>query len=254
MTDVLVITGPVNAAQLHQPELSPGTKTIYVGSGGGTGSNDMMAAMDTWLAGKDLRTRVLEEVPDLNRLGVIWFSAGHGSIQAILKRGTNPKDVQAWLCLDGLYAAWKYRAAWATTLAQAAMASTTTLLVSASTSTPGQYADSKSAWLEVMKYVDVPSTDEAKKTATSIGLPDPDEAFQHGAMLVCAYDSIDHHHQVPAMREGFATWWNNVRDATPYEPPSPTPDGREDKSLWPAAIAAAAGAVYLAFWLIGKKS
>jgi hypothetical protein len=261
MTDVLVITGPVNAAQLRQPELSPGTKTIYVGSGGGTGSNDMMASTDAWLGGRDLRSRVELEVPDVTRLGVVWFSAGHGSIQAMLRSGTKPEHVQAWLCLDGLYTAWNYRAQWATQLAEAAMASTTTLLVSASTSTPGQYADSKSAWLEVMKFLELEQTDEAQRTAESLGLPTPDEAFQHGAMLVCAYDDIDHHHQVPAMRDGFATWWNNVRSAQPHdpgvEPPGSAPgdpgtSGTSGLTVLLLALAGA-GSIYAASKLLRSK-
>lgn len=261
MTDVLVITGPVNAAQLRQPELSPGTKTIYVGSGGGTGSSDMMASTAAWLGGRDLRSRVQLEVPDATRIGVVWFSAGHGSIQAMLQAGTKPEDVQAWLCLDGLYTAWEYRAKWATELAEAAMASTTTLLVSASTSTPGQYADSKSAWLEVMKFVELGPTAEAQRTAESLGLPPPDEAFQHGAMLVCAYDEIDHHHQVPAMREGFATWWNNVRGAQPYDPGVDPPGGEEFPQDEPGTSGftilllalAGAGAVYGASRVLRSK-
>ncbi len=213
MTDVLVITGPVNAAQLDQPDLSPGTKTVYVGSGGGTGSSDMYTATITWLRGMPLRERVMLDYPDLRRLGVIWFSAGHGSVQAMLRSGTDPSDVQAWMCLDGLYTSWKHVAPWAKTLATAAMNANTTLLASASTSTPGQYADSKSAWTEVMDELRVPPTRGARETAVELGLPEPDDAYQHGAMLVCGYDDINHHQQVPAMREGFGRWWNDVRAA-----------------------------------------
>jgi hypothetical protein len=223
MTDVLVITGPVNAAQLRQPELSPGTRTIYVGSGGGTGSSDMFAATDAWLGGTNLRARVEQEVPDLHRLGVIWFSAGHGSVQALLRRGTDPSDVQAWLCLDGLYTAWNHVAPWAEELGRAAMNASTTLLASASTSTPGQYADSRSAWQQVVKALGVPDTPGARATAEQLGLPAPNDAYQHGAMLVCGYKDIDHHHQVPAMREGFANWWNRVREAE-WTPPADTLD------------------------------
>lgn len=237
MTDVLVITGPVNSMQLRQPDLSPGTRTIYVGSGGGTGSNDMFSATSEWLGGRDLRSRVEKEVPDLNRLGVIWFSAGHGSVQAMLRRGTDPADVQAWLCLDGLYTSWNHVAPWAEKLATAAMGAHTTLLASASTSTPGQYADSRSAWQQVMGAVGVPDTEAARRMAVDLELPPPDDAYQHGAMLVCGYEGIDHHHQVPSMREGFANWWNRVREAE-WQPEPVVDDPRDgDGGGWllPAA-------------------
>lgn len=220
MSDILVITGPVNQAQLKQPELSPGTETIYVGSGGGTGSNDMFAAVSTWLGGMHLRDRLEMEFDSVDRIGVIWFSAGHGGVRAILET-TQPEDVVAWLCLDGLYAGWNYRANWATKLAEAAMGARTTLLATASTSTPGQYADSKSAWKVVMDYFQLESTSQAKQTAVELGLPQPDDAYQDGAMLVCGYNEINHFQQVPAMRDGMANWWNLVRKAQPVEPTTP---------------------------------
>lgn len=248
--DVLIITGPVNQQQLRQPELSPGTRCIYVGSGGGTGSNDMHAAVAAWIGSKPLRSRVLELEPELERLGVIWFSAGHGGVRAMLDAGTEPGDVDAWLCLDGLYTAWQHQAQWATRLAEAAIEASTTLLATASTSTPGQYADSLSAWKVVMGGVGVSSSDAAKQTAVSLDLPPPDVAWQRGAMLVCGYEDIDHAHQTPAMRVGMAEWWNRVRT---IEPPPPGP-GPGDASSTPFIVGGAiAGAIAAAILLALRK-
>lgn len=225
MTDLLIITGPVNAQQLRIEELSPGTRHLYVGSGGGTGSSDMYGSVKTWLQGRSVRERALEVEPNLRRLGVIWFSAGHGGVQAMLQAST-PDEVQAWLCVDGLYTAWDHRAPWATELAEAAAHARTTMLATASTSTPGQFADSRSAWLEVMAHMGLEPSDVAMGTAAKMQLPEPDEAFQRGAFLLATYENLGHGQQVPQCRQGFMNWWNAVREAEP--PPVPLPQVRDD--------------------------
>lgn len=243
MTDVLVITGPVNASQLRIDDLSPGTRHIYVGSGGGTGSSDMYASVQGWLGGMSLRQRVTQVEPSLRRLGVVWFSAGHGGVQAMLRTST-PQDAEAWLCLDGLYTAWGHRAGWATELVQASIDATTTMIASASTSTPGQYADSRTAFQKIMKYLEISPSEHASDIAESLNLPKPDEAFQRGAFLLSTYADIGHAQQVPSCRKGFMTFWNAVRNAeAPPEPETSTPgQGAEDSGrvspLWLAAGAA----------------
>lgn len=240
MTDLLIITGPVNASQLRVDELSPGTRHVYVGSGGGTGSSDMYAAVQAWLGGKSLRERALEHEPNLRRLGVVWFSAGHGGVQAMLKT-SEPDEAQAWLCIDGLYTAWKHRAGWATELAQAAADARTTMLASASPSTPGQYADSRSAWLEVMAHMGLQPSPDASQTAVSMGIPEPTSAYQRGAFLLATYEDIGHAQQVPSLRNGFMSWWNAVREAKPHLPVVAQP---EDGGLHPGwLVLGAAGGV-----------
>jgi hypothetical protein len=251
-TDVLVITGPVSQQQLDQPALSPGTECIYTGSGAGTGSTAMGEAVAAWLGGRTLREKVLEIQPDLRRLGVIWFSAGHGGVQAMLKAGTEPEDAQAWLCLDGLYTAWHYQAQWATKLALAASESTTTMLATASVSTPGQYADSLSAWSEVMSGIGVTTSDEAVKTALGLDLPEPKAAWQKGALLVCGYPNIDHAHQTPAMRQGMANWWNAVRAAEPGSGFTQVDEGEGEDGSSLAGIAVGIGAAAIVSILLAK--
>lgn len=235
MSDVLVITGPVNAQQLDIDGLAPGTVVVYpYVEGTEIGSSAFMERTLSWLSGKNLRSALVSRGIEIDHLAVIWFSAGHGSIQSLLSEGTRPSDVDAWICIDGLYASWGYAAKWASSIAKSSMAGETTLLVTASKSTPGQYADGISAWKEVINAVEMPSLD-LDGGAIDLGLPSPAEVWGTDRSRVFAFPDVDHAHQVPECRAGAMRLWQDVRGVerpttvkpSPPRPSNPIPTVRD---------------------------
>lgn len=206
MRDVLIITGPMDRMQLGVPAKPDYAVITIHPSGDDIGSNAMHSAMASWLGGASLRSRVEAKLGEkVGKIGVAWFSAGHGSVRAILDGQTTPDDVCAWMCCDGLYGS----ADWAIRVARAAVDERTSLLATASTSTPGQYDHSLDRWRFVMQSVDVPPA--APDVATRWGLPSPQYAWSQGSCLVAGYDDLDHFHQVPAVRGAMLRWWDAAR-------------------------------------------
>lgn len=217
MTDVLLITGPMNRSQLGVPASPPYEVVQVHPTGPDIGSTAYHQAMRSWLHGKTLRQR-LDRGP-ADRVGVAWFSAGHGAIKAILSGDTQPSDAQAWLCLDGLYGSNDF----AVRLAHAAAVNHTSLMATASTSTPGHYDHSLDRWRDAVAKASIPS--EPASAATQWGLPEPDELWGVNGCLVAGYETLGHHQQVPAVRAAMLRWWNAARahEPTPPSPPPPTP-------------------------------
>lgn len=245
-TDLLLITGPMNAAQLGVPADANYHVVQVHPSGPDIGSTAYRNAMRDWLGGRTLRDRLRMIVPDLGHVGVAWFSAGHGAVKAILSGASHPSSAVAWLCLDGLYGSNEF----AVHLAQASMVNETSLMATASTSTPGHYDHSLDRWRDVVAKAQVPPAPLA--AATQWGLPEPDEIWGYGGCLVAGYEHLGHHQQVPAVRSAMLRWWDSARSYE--EPPSPLPKTptRSDESsgaVWvgTAAVAFVAGAA--AYWI-----
>lgn len=212
MPDVLVVTGPMNSTQLGVPKDAE-YRVIHVHpTGSDIGSNAHYAATQAWLGGRSIRERVALEVGDLGLVGVAWFSAGHGSVRAILETSV-PQDVAAWLCIDGLYGSNK----WAIDVAAAAMRNETSIMATASTSTPGPYDHSLGRWRATAAEVGLPEV--VPDAATQWGLPAPQQCWGEGSCLVAGYNDLDHFHQVPATREAMLRWWQIAR--TYHEPLEP---------------------------------
>jgi hypothetical protein len=210
--DTLIVTGPMNAQQLGVPKNAP-YEVIHVHpSGKDIGSNAMHAAMEAWLEGLPIRRRL----PHAGKIGVAWFSAGHGAVRALLKTST-PGDVDAWLCIDGLYGSNK----WAVDVVEACRRKETTLLATASTSTPGQYDHSLDRWRDVVAKTSLPSV--PPRVALAALLPLPNYAWGLEGCLVAGYEDLSHAKQVPAVREAMLARWNTVRTTIPSMPPGPGP-------------------------------
>lgn len=214
MPDVLIVTGPMNASQLGVPK-DADYEVIHVHPAGkDIGSTAMYKTMQAWLGGQSLRERADRHVgAPVGKIGVAWFSAGHGSIKAILAGPTTPSDVTAWLCLDGLYGSNK----WAIDVTRAAMANKTSIMASASTSTPGQYDHSLDRWRTVVEANSIPAV--PVNTATQWGLPKPDQCWGSGSCLIAGYEDLGHHKQVPAVRSAMIKWWNVARSQKEPKPP-----------------------------------
>lgn len=242
--DVLIVTGPVNRYQLDVPD-DAGYRVITVHpTGEDIGSNAMHAAMKAWLDGRDLRSAVEARVGEpVGKIGVVWFSAGHGSVRAILEGDTKASDVCAWICIDGLYGS----AAWAIEVASSAMRWETTLLATASTSTPGTYDHSLDRWRFVVERCELPAA--SPEAATRWGLPTPDEVWASGAALVAGYDHIGHADQVPTMRDGAMRWWNAARAGAIRRPWFSSPS-----VVGGAIVAGVAAVVGLAAWAVSSRS
>ena len=240
--DALVVTGPMNSYQLGVPK-DPGYAVVTVHpKGDDIGSDAMHQAMTSWLAGESLRARIQRELDEpLGCLGVAWFSAGHGAVRAVLEGSTSPSDVQAWLCLDGLYGQnW-----WAVDLAKDAARDRTALMATASTSTPGDYSHSLDRWRDAVAKAGLPQADPS--VAEAWGLPKPDQTWAQGAAIVAGYESLGHHQQVPAVRAGMLRYWEAVRLGD-------VPAARSDNSplVWLGLSALAAGAGAAAGAAIGR--
>lgn len=207
----LLITGPVNGSQLGLSEYPWTHETRWYSiPSNGIHSYDYQSAMHAFASGKSIRARAEAKLckpgEKLGKLGLIWFSAGHGgaSVAAGLE-GAGAFDY--WLALDGLYAGWKTPAAWAVKVAQGAIAKKTVLVATASNTGPGTYADCLASWRLVMKECGV-----AAGGSELAGFPRASEVYRKGAAIVMGYPDIGHHGQVPAMREGmikaFDGRWN----------------------------------------------
>lgn len=255
--NVLVITGPINSQQAGVQDFAPATKVIDVQLGDGrVRSFHYAEAMQAFLAGRSLRKAVEARVGLVDRLGVLWFSAGHGAINEVL-RVTDPAEVDVWLCLDGLYAGWKHQTQWATKLAKAAVARETVCVATASTTTPGQYADGLTSWKNVVVPLAVP---RVQPPVPFDLFPQPAEMWAAGGFVLMGYPNISHGKQTPAMREGMMRVWSTgttgIDTVDDRQPPGPGPDepGSEPdgSSGWLIAgvVAVAAG---LAAWAIGRK-
>jgi len=254
MTDVLIVTGPMNASQLGVPK-DADYEVIHVHpTGKDIGSTAMYKAMHAWLGGQTLFDRVRQhlggEAPVVGKIGVAWFSAGHGAVKAILAGLTDPEDVAAWLCLDGLYGSNK----WAIEVTKAAMQDKTSIMATASTSTPGHYDHSLDRWRTVVEANDIPQV--PAHDATQWGLPAPDYAWGSGSCLIAGYDDLGHHKQVPAVRSAMLRWWDAVRksdvpDVPGPKPPDPTVD--DDGSYAGGWALAGAAVIYSGLFLWALK-
>lgn len=248
--NVLVITGPINRSQAGVPE---GTHVIDVQLGAGqVRSFHYAQAMQQFLAGRSLRKAVEAKVGPVDRLGVLWFSAGHGAINEVL-RVTDPAEVDVWLCLDGLYAGWKHQTEWATRLAKAAVAGETICVATASTTTPGEYADGLTSWRNVVVPLEVPPIVPPEALP---GFPPPAETWSSGDFVLLGYPDIPHWKQTPAVREGMMrVWTEGLPKGGGGTVPGPDEPGGEPEgsSGWLIAgvVAVAAG---LAAWAIGRKT
>jgi len=248
MTDALIVTGPVNATQLGVPKDAEYHVLHIHPKGSDIGSTAMGIAAATWLGGLSIRDRVEKMVGPVDRIGVAWFSAGHGSVRSILKT-SKPESVAAWICIDGLYGSNEF----AVELAESAMRGDTSLLATASVSTPGQYDHSLDRWRDVAARVEAPLADGS--VATGLGLPPPAECWSEGRCLIAGYPDIGHGAQVPAMRDAALRWWDSppalppgLNPATPPVTPFPVPVSQSpgiDGWLWFGGIAVAAGLGYL---------
>lgn len=210
MPGTLIVTGPMNASQLGVPK-DADYRVIHIHpKGSDIGSNAMQAAASAWLGGKSLRDRVGGTEP----IGVAWFSAGHGAVRAILST-SSPSDAAAWLCIDGLYGGNDF----ATRLASAASSSETSLLATASTSTPGQYDHSLDRWRDAVAKAEIPEANP--ESATKWGLPPPDQCWGKAQCLIAGYLDLGHHYQVPATRAAMLQWWDAARAPAPKPPIEP---------------------------------
>lgn len=250
MTDVLLITGPMNASQLGVPA-DADYKVVQVHpSGSDIGSTAYYNAMKSWIrqTGYDmsLRMRLLDEVPSPGKIGVAWFSAGHGAIKALLDEDlTQPSDVAAWMCLDGLYGSNQF----AIDISRDAMTGATSLMATASTSTPGSYDHSLDRWRDVVDKALIPAADPS--VATQWGLPAPDYCWGENACLVAGYEHLDHHHQVPAVREAMLRWWQAARWESPgKDDPTRLPSTVSGKTVGIGVAVASAALVGLAGWSV----
>jgi len=242
MTDVLLITGPMNASQLGVPADATYKVVQVHPSGSDIGSNAYYKTMAAWLGGMSLRERLQAAVNgSVDKVGVAWFSAGHGAIKAILAGSTAPSDVEAWLCLDGFYGSNK----WAIAVTEAAMRNDSSIMASASTSTPGQYEHSLDRWRSVVEANSIPAV--SPDAATQWGLPAPDYCWGSGSCLIAGYENLGHHKQVPAVREAMLRWWDAARAYDPTKPDPGKPDSPKDEdtglSPWGIMAAAAVGAL-----------
>lgn len=227
--DILLVTGPLNSSQLGIPKDAP-FSVVHVHTGqDDKGSNAFTAAMRSWLGGKNLRNRLEAK----GKLGVVWFSAGHGAVRSILQT-TDASDVDAWLSLDGLYGSNEF----AQVLAARAMVGETTLLATASPSTPGTYADCLSRWKDTTQEAGMP-TCQGNGVAVEIGLPEPDFCWHRERALVVGYKKIWHGQQVPECRKGAMRVWDRVREGLdpfqhgPIEPIDPPADPGRDPGIGP---------------------
>lgn len=200
-TNVLIVTGPVNSSQLGIPDFpfSEPTRAYHLPSPG-IRSYQYHAAMTSWLGGVALRERVKSKVlapgEVLGRVGLIWFSAGHGAARA-LHDAQGPEAVDQWLALDGLYGPWTQPVPWALAVAKAAARRRTSLVATASTTTPGSYGDCLTCWKNVAASLGVKPGGSALPA-----FPDPAVVYRYGACCVMGYPDVGHHAQVPAMRAG----------------------------------------------------
>jgi hypothetical protein len=241
--DYLVITGPVNAAQLHVPR-DVSYKLVQVHpKGKDIGSNAMQAAMADWLGGKSIRDRL----PDAGKIGVIWFSAGHGSVRSILKT-SKPEDVNSWLCIDGLYGDNKL----AVDIIEACRRGETTLMATASTSTPGQYAHSLDRWRDAIQKTGLPEL--PPDVAAAALLPRPDFAWGSEGCLVAGYNKLGHHDQVPATRKAFMSMWDSIRTRSSSSGTVPIPtDSSSTSSTGTITIVAAIALVSAGLWFVARR-
>jgi len=232
----------MNASQLGVPK-DADYRVIHIHpKGSDIGSNAMQAAASAWLGGKSLRDRVGGTEP----IGVAWFSAGHGAVRAILST-SNPSDAVAWLCIDGLYGS----NAFVDRLVTSARAKETSLIATASTSTPGQYDHSLDRWREAMGRLDSPRV--GPSAATEWGLPQPDECWGETGYLVAGYLDLGHHEQVPATRAAMLQWWDAARAPASKPPtiPPPAPYDPVDAPLWP--ILGIGAMTALGFYLLSRR-
>lgn len=215
--DTLLVTGPLNSSQLGVPKDAP-FSVVHVHTGqSDKGSNAFTAAMRSWLGGKNLRERLGAQ--GRGKLGVVWYSAGHGAVRSILQT-TDASDVDAWLSIDGLYGGNEF----AQVLAARAMVGETTLLATSSPSTPGTYADCLSRWKDTVAEAGMPACGSTE-VATELGLPKPDFCWHRDRALVVGYTKIMHGQQVPECRKGAMLVWDRVRrgvdpyGSLPIDPP-----------------------------------
>jgi len=210
MPGTLIVTGPMNAYQLGVPKDADYDVIHIHPKGSDIGSDAMQAAASAWLGGKSLRDRVGGTEP----IGVAWFSAGHGAVRAILST-SSPSDAAAWMCIDGLYGSNTF----ADRLVTASRLGETSLIATASTSTPGQYDHSLDRWREAMGRLGSPQVDPS--SATEWGLPEPDECWGEPGYLISGYLDLGHHEQVPATRAAMLRWWDAARAPAPKPPIEP---------------------------------
>lgn len=220
--DVIVITGPINRAQAGVPA---DVKVIDVQLGSGqVRSFHYDEAMQNFLAGRSLRKAVEAKVGSaVTKLGVLWFSAGHGAINRALMT-SEPSDADVWLCYDGLYAGWKHQTQWATRLASAAAAGQTVCVATASTTTPGQYADGLTSWRNVMVPLGLP---KVEPPVALEGFPPPAEMWAQGQFALMGYPDIPHWKQTPAVRDGMMNVWSQGALGAPPVPRPPDPPGED---------------------------
>lgn len=248
MTDVLLVTGPMNATQLGVPSDADYAVVQVHPSGSDIGSTAYHQTMASWLKGLPLRTRLEQEVGEVGRVGVAWFSAGHGAVKAILAGDTTPEDAVAWLCLDGLYGANDF----AVRLARASLDSRTSLLATASTSTPGHYDHSLDRWRDAVEKALVPEI--SPKAATRWGLPPPEDCWGAGSCLVAGYENLGHHQQVPAVRSAMLRWWDAARNYDPAKSQTTdVGDSSEDSFPWGFAVVVAMAAGGILYYLTAKE-
>jgi hypothetical protein len=236
MRDVLLITGPMNATQLGVPDDADYDVVQVHPPGSDLRSSMYHQAMLIWLQGLPLRTRLEKKLGGpVGKIGVAWFSAGHGAVKALLKGETVATDVSAWLCLDGLYGS----NAFAVTICEWAIENQTSILATASTSTPGQYDHSLDRWRDAVAKAKVPAI--SVDAAARWDLPQPDELWGAGSCMVAGYEHLGHHEQVPAVREAMLKWWNVARATEPspggeVDPKPPVSDQEEDEGTSPWLI------------------
>ncbi len=216
MRDVLIVTGPVNASQLGADAIDWARETtiVHVGGAGIRSTDYARAAKEFWPGGdsENFRARVARRVGfEPHRIGVIWFSAGHGAVSQWLHAGAEA-EVDLWMCLDGLYAGGV--AKWAKKLVSAATRGKTGLLATASDSAPpgAPYRSGMGSWQQVLD--ESPQMVEASTAPTGFG--DPQRVFRSRGAAVMFFPDVDHHHQVAefgvpmldAFAAGYPRWWS----------------------------------------------
>lgn len=256
MSNVLVITGPINAQQAGVDRFAPGTKVINVQPSTGIGSTEYAGAMQSFLGGRTLRKAVESRMKGepIEKLGVLWFSAGHGGVNWALTKSP-ATDADIWLCLDGLYASWKYRQVWATKLASAAISGETKCVAVASTTTPGQYADGLSSWTYVLDYLKLKPVPYVAGVPPLFPEPGEGKFWSKGKFTLLGYPKIGHLNITPAVREGMMRAWVESWKATGTEPtpepPGPPPGPPQEPPVDPKAPVALGLGASLAWGALG---